>query len=332
MIVGPRIHRTVPVALIAVGVGILVSSLTDYDGATIGAIPEGLPPISFDLPWRDLPALIVPGLVIALVGFAEPASIARTYAARERRPWDANRELVSQGVANLVSGFSGGLPVGASFSRSALNRLTGAKTRLSGAVTGLTVIGFLPFASVLSPLPTSVLAAIVIAAVVSLVRFAPVVQLWRYSKPQFVIALVTFGATLALAPHVEWALLIGVGLAVAVHLLRELSFDIDVWVHADALHLKPIGVLWFGSSRVLEDAFLQVLAAHTEATQLVVHLDGLGRVDVTGALALRSLLQDARAAGLAVAVENIPPRAQRVVSNVVFRSEDRCFRGRKAEC
>jgi SulP family sulfate permease len=305
-----------------VGIGIAYSEATGYEGPVIGPLPEGLPPLSLALPWESIGEVLLPGLVIAIVGFAEPSSIARTFAALERKPWNANREFVSQGAANLASGFSGGFPVGGSFSRSALNRLAGARTRIAGAVTGVAVLAFLPVASVLSPLPTAVLAAIVIGAVSRLVRLSPLARLWRYSWPQFAIATTTFALTLALAPHVELAVLAGIGLSVAVHLLRELSLDVDSRMEGTALHLTPRGVLWFGNARILEDAFLRALADHVAARHLVVHLDGLGRIDLSGALALRTLLADARAAGLETAVADVPPRARRVVSRVVLKETD----------
>ena len=82
----------------------------------------------------------LPALVIALVGFAEPSSIARTFAAQGRERWDANREMVSQGVANLAAAVSGAFPVGGSFSRSSLNKLAGATSAWAGAITGAFVL------------------------------------------------------------------------------------------------------------------------------------------------------------------------------------------------
>jgi SulP family sulfate permease len=83
------------------------------------------------------------------------------------------------------------------------------------------------------------------------------------------------------------------------------------------LELIPQGVLWFGTARILEDRFVELLAAHPETERVVVRLDGLGRVDVTGALALRSLLADARAAGLDVMVSEAPPHAFRLLRRVL---------------
>ena len=325
---GRRIHRLFPGVLIAVTIGLVYSLSAGYGGPTVGPIPEGLPPFSLSLPWKELPSLLLPGAIIALVGFVEPSSIARTFAAQERRRWDAAREFVSQGAANLAAGLSGGFPVGGSFSRSALNRLAGARTRWSGAATGLAVLAFLPFASSLSSLPKAVLAAIVIGAVAALVRPLPLLRLARYSKPQFAVGTTTFALTLAFAPHIERAVIIGVVLAVAVHLWRELRLEVPSWREEETLHLRPRGVLWFGTERQLEDAFLTVLAENPDAERIAVHLDGLGRIDVTAALALRALLEEARTADLDVQVLDVRPRWRPLVERIINSTTDPLARPR----
>jgi sulfate permease, SulP family len=304
-----------------VGLAIAYSVAVDYGGPTVGELPGGLPPLSLTLPWGDLPSLLVPGAVIALVGFAEPASIARAFAAEDRRVWNADRELVSQGTANLAAGLTGGFPVGGSFSRSSLNRLAGARTRWSGAVTGLTVLAFLPFAAALEPLPRAVLGAIVVVAVAGLLRFGAPLRLWSYSKPQFAIAWVTFAATLGFAPHVERAVMVGIGLSIAVHLWRELSLKLETWAEGETLHVKPLGVLWFATASDLQVSVLRLLAERRDLSRLEIHLDGLGRLDITGALTLRTLLDEAHRAGLDAAVVDVPPAAERLVARMLDKPE-----------
>lgn len=316
---GRRLHRFFPGVLVALLAGLAVSAATGYGEATVGTIPAGLPPISLDLPYEELPALLVPGAVIAIVGFAEPASIARTYATRERQPWSADREFIGQGAANLAAGLSGGYPVGGSLSRTTLNHMAGAATRASGAITGLAVLAFLPFASVLAPLPTAVLAAIVISAVLGLIRLRRLAALWRISRPQFAVAWTTFALTLALAPRVERALIVGASLAVAVHLVRELTLRVEVTVAGDTLEVRPTGVLWFATAQDLEERLISLLGEHTGVTRLRLALDGLGRIDLTGAMALGHLVDDARAAGLDVEVVGVPPHARALLARYAER-------------
>ncbi len=318
-----RITRLFPAVLVTVGAGIAYSELTSYAGPTVGPISLSVEVPSLGIAGSALPALVLSGAIIALVGFAEPAAIARTFATIERRSWDANRELVSQGAANIASSLSGGFPVGGSFSRSSLNRVAGAKTRASGAVTGLAVLAFLPVASVLSALPLAVLAAIVLVSVASLVRMRPLVRMLRFSRWQAFVAWATFAATIGFAPHVERAVLLGVVLAVLVHLTREL-IDIDIEIVADerTLRFRPRGVLWFASSKELEDAFGQALARRPTITHVEIDLGGLGRMDITGAMAIRRMIQDARRASLDVQLTDVPPRARRwIVTLIEHRDE-----------
>lgn len=317
MVLGKRIHPLVPGILIAATGTIAVSTLIGYDGPTVGPLPAGLPPITVDLPWSHLPALLLPSLVIALVGFAEPSAIARKYAAADRHHWNPNREMISQGVANIAAGFGGGYAAGGSFSRTALNKLAGARTRLSGAVTGLTALAFLPMSGLLAKLPIAVLGAAVIVAVIPLLTLRPILRFWKYSRPQALLAVVTLVITLALAPRIDRAVLIGVGLAIVLHLWRELHVQVPNWTEGEALHLRPRGVLFFASAPPIEEAFTRLLEAHPDAQRLVLHCDGLGRIDLTGALALRAVLDDARSAELDIELLGVPPQALPVLSRVL---------------
>ncbi len=313
---GRRLHRLFPGVLAAVAVGLVWSAAGDA-GPAIGSLPSPWPDPALALPWGELGGLVVGGVVIAVVGFAEPASIARLYATADRRPWSANRELVAQGAANLVAGVTGGLPVGGSFSRSAVNRLSGARTPWSGAVTGVVVLAFVPFASVLEPLPRSVLGAIVIASVVSLVRVRALVRLWRESVLQAVVATGTVAVTVAASPRVEWGVVGGVAMAVLVHLWRELRIVVSRRVDGDRCTIRPQGVLWFGSANRLEDLIVGILARHPEVTHVDIDLSGLGRVDYSGARTLRRVADDAAESGFEIRVLGVPPQVSPVVADIL---------------
>jgi SulP family sulfate permease len=316
MLGGRRLSALFPWALVTVAAGTLWSWAAGYDGSVVGDIPVALD-VGVDLPWADLPDLLLPALVIALVGFAEPSAIARKYAAEDRTFWDSNREFMGQGLANIASGVAGGYPVGGSFSRTALNRLGGARTRWSGAVTGLAVAAILPFAWLLAPLPKAVLAGLVIAAVTSLVDLSSPRLYWRWSRPQFVVGAVTALGTLVLAPRVEQGVLLGVGTALAVHLWREVKVVVPSELEGETLHLWPTGVLYFGSAPGVERAVNRIVAEHREIWRVVVHVERLGRVDMTGALMLRDMLAEMHAAGVRVDVKGARGHAAQLLSRVL---------------
>jgi SulP family sulfate permease len=310
---GRRIHPLVPGVLVATLIGIGYSVVAGYTGPTVGPIPTGLPPVPHDVPWSSLPLLVIPGGVIALLGFAEAASISRTLAAMDRKPWDPDREFISQGVANVAAALSGAFPVGGSFARSSLNRLAGARSRWAGAVTGLTVLVFLPFAGILAPLPRAVLAGIVISSVLSFIKLPELARLWSLSKPQALSAWTTFALTLILAPRIDLAVLIGILLALGIHAWREMQVRCDSWREDSTFHLAPRGVLWFGSAPQMQGSFMREMAEGHEIDHIVLHLGGLGRIDLSGALMLKEFLDEMAAGGIEVELAGVPYHARRVL-------------------
>lgn len=314
-----RLHPLVPGALVATVGGAVYGATGNYRGPTLGSIPQGLPGLTLDLPWGAAPSLLFGGVVIAVVGFSEAASIARVYAARERQRWDPDREFISQGIANIAAGLGGAFPVGGSFSRSSLAHMLGARTRWSGAFTGLAVLVFLPFASALSTLPLAVLAGVVIAAVGGLLRLGPLASIWAVSRAQFGVALTTYTLTLALSPRIEQGVLLGILIAIVVHLWREFKVRVDAWIEGDALHVRPRGVLWFGSAEELKDVVLELVAAYPEAKRLVMRMGRLGHVDFTAALAIEDVVRRVREAGLEVTFVNVHPVTARSLRAVLAR-------------
>ena len=188
--------------------------------------------------------------------------------------------------------------------------MSGARSRASGLVTGCAVLAFTPFSHVLAQLPAAVLGAVVIAAVLSLMNFKELWHLQVYSKPQAIIGWLTFVSCVALAPRIDIAILLGIGVAVGHHLRREQQLIIDSWVYDNAIHIKPKGVLWFGSIANFEVEFRHLLNLNREADRVVVQLEGLGRIDLSAAISLSHLVQDAEKIGLDVSLENVPPMAK----------------------
>ena len=309
-----RVHQLFPGVLIAVVVAVIWSEVSNYDGTVVGDLPGGFITLSLDLPYSQTPSLLVAGIVIALVGFAEPASIARTFATADRIPWSANRELLSQGVANIASGISGGFPVGGSFSRSSLNRLAGAQTPWSGAITGAFVMAAIPLSAMLESLPTAVLGAIVLTAVYHLIDVPAMLRIVRGSRLQGLVVFGTFAATLISAPNVERGVIAGVGLALIVHLIRELRVDHRHEVEDDTLVLRPYGVIWFVTAPHLETSFIAARAEHPQLQNLRIDFANVGRVDYGGAAKLAELVDGAVDAGLNVDIVNIAPHAKRAMA------------------
>lgn len=309
----------IPGVLIAVGVTWLAAELVGAEAPRLGTLPGELPSVVDGLPWGDLGSLLVPGFVIALVGFAEPASIARTYAAQEKQSWDADREFVSQGVANVAASAVGAFPVGGSFGRSSLNHTAGATTRWSGFVTGVAMLAFLPFSGVLESAPRAALAAVVVAAAIKLIRFDRVRAFWQWSRPQALTTAFTFTATIALDPRIDLAIVVGVVLSVAVHLWRELHAYTLFFDDPDGVRrAEPHGVIWFASVGRITAEILDDVADHTTGgDELRIDLGGVGRIDLTAAAELAEMANDLREADIDVQFVNVPGHAARLVDRVL---------------
>jgi len=305
--------RLFPGVLVAVVIGIVYSMASDYSGRRIDDVPEGLPPFSLSLPWDQIPALLVGATVIALVGFAEPASIARTFANETGQRWNANQEMFASGVANVVAAFSGAYPVGGSFSRSSINRLAGAETRLSGGVTGVIVLCFLPFASVLEPLPTAVLGAIVCAAVVTLLKPRVMLGLWKRNQSEAVLAWATFAATIIFTPKVERAVIVGVLLTVAVHFIRRFT------LHASsndegALVVEPVGLLWLGTKRPFAESLRE--ASQSTDQPVVIDFEHTSFLDDAVVDSMAIVAAEMRIRGQELSWVNEPPGSEMLLASV----------------
>ncbi len=323
VVLARRLDPRIPGVLIAVVASILTAQAVGYSGPTVGPVTSALPAVNLALPWQAAPGLLVGALVLALVGFGEAASIGRDFAAKARRPWRPGREFVSQGVANVAAGLFSGFPVGASFSRSALNRLLGATSRWSGFVTGLVLLALLPLAGALEALPLATLAGIILAAAWSLVRPQELWQIAKASRSQGVVAAGTFLLTLALSPRIDEAVLIGVILAAGQHLRRERNVRVDVTTVGTIITVRVEGVLWYGSQEQLEERLPDLLASHPDATDLIIDLGGCGRVDWSAAAGIADALEDAEQAGVRTRLARVPAHATRWFGSVWARWDDR---------
>ncbi len=222
IVLGGRLfNRLFPGVLVAVVFGIIISHLIDYSGPVVGELSGGFVSLKFNFDWTSFGDLLLPSAIIAVVGFAEPTAIARTFSKQDGSNWSPSKEFISQGIANMASAFSSSFPVGGSFGRSSLNKIAGAKTPWSGAITGAVVLGLLPLSSLLSELPSAILGATVIWAVMKLIKPLEFFDLVRNEPEQALIAMGTLFATLVTAPRIDRGIVLGVLLSFIAYLLKK---------------------------------------------------------------------------------------------------------------
>jgi len=184
------------------------------DVSVLGSLPQGLP--SFEVPWinlADVTTVLSGGLAVALISFADTSVLSRAYAARTRTYVNPNQELVGLGAANLAAGFFQGFPISSSSSRTPVAEAAGSKTQLTGVVGALAVALLIIAApNLLQNLPTSALAAVVIASAIGLVEIQDLIRIYKMQKWEFWLSILCFAGVAAFGaiPGIAFAVIIAV--------------------------------------------------------------------------------------------------------------------------
>jgi sulfate permease, SulP family len=337
LVLGKRFAPRLPMVLLVAGAAAMVSWGSGYSasgGAIIGALPAGLP----SLYWPSLPAtstlvvLLVPACVIALVSFLETASSAKIEALHDGKLWNTNQDLIGQGLAKLVSAFSGSFATSTSFSRSAITLKAGAKTGWSGLATvACVLLALLVLMPALRHVPRAILAAVVINAVMGMVKPQQWRWLWRIDKVEAMTAGVTFVVTLLTAPRIYWGVLAGVVMGLGHFLLLRLHPRIiEVGVHSDGSmrdrhlwKLPPLAdrlyalrmdaELDFASASALERAVIEHLARHPEVRHVCLFAQPINRIDATGVEVFGQLRTALAARGVTLHISGIKLPIEKVL-------------------
>jgi MFS superfamily sulfate permease-like transporter len=215
-------YLRVPGILFAVvGATVIVGALdlaTRADVSVLGPLPQGLP--TFTIPWisyADIGPVVIGGLAVALVSFADTSVLSRVYVARTRTNVDPNQEMVGLGAANLATGFFHGFPISSSSSRTPVAEAAGARTQLTSVVAAL-VIAFLLLTApnLLQHLPKTALAAVVIASAIGLIEVADLKRIYRIQRWEFWLSIVCLVGVAVLGA------IPGIGLAIAIAIIQFL--------------------------------------------------------------------------------------------------------------
>jgi high affinity sulfate transporter 1 len=315
---GSKILPGVLIAVVGATVVVGVYDLSAAGVAVLGPLPEGLPALS--VPWismADLGPVVIGGVAVALVSFADTSVLSRAYAARLGYPVNPNQEMVGLGAANLAAGLFQGFPISSSASRTPVAEAAGARTQLTGVVGALGVAALLIAApDLLRHLPTPALAAVVIASAIGLFEIADLRRFWRIQRWEFWLSILCFVgvAVLGAVP----------GIAVAV-VVAVIEFLWDGWRPHSATLGRPDEVqgwhdisrypaarripglvlfrwdapLFFANAELFADRVLEAVeASPTAVRQVIVAAEPVTSVDVTAADILEDLLDKLEARGI----------------------------------
>lgn len=315
----PGILIAVAGATVAVGV---LDLATRAGVSVLGSLPQGLP--GFAIPWitsADIVPVLIGGCAVALVSFADTSVLSRVYAARTRTYVNPNQEMVGLGIANLAAGFFQGFPISSSSSRTPVAEAAGAKTQMTGVVGALAVALLLVVApDLLQHLPSSALAAVVIASAIGLIEISDLRRIYRIQRWECWLSIVcTIGV--AVFGAIE-----GIGLAIVIAVIEFLW---DGWRPYSAVLGRADGVkgyhdikrypnaqlipglvlfrwdapLFFANAELFHDRVLEAVAASpTPVRWLVVAAGPVTSVDVTSADMLAELDDTLHAAGIELCI------------------------------
>lgn len=324
-------------------------------GEVVGHIPAGLP--AFQLPyidWKMVLPLLPAALVMALLGFMEATSISKAIASKTKQRIDTNQELIGQGLGNIVGSFFQSYTVSGSFSRSAVAAREGARTGVFAIVSALGVVLVMLFLT--EPfyhLPQAVLAVVIMLAVFGLIRVKALVHAWKVNRLDALVGLITFVATLVMAPALANGILVGVGLTILLYLIRNmrpraeiLGFHPDGSLGGIDTHkLAPIsenyvvmrfdGPLNFVNVAYFEDAVEASLARFPKARAILIIGNGINDIDVSGEEKVHALAQSLKEAGITLyfsslkrqvkAVFDGPQLADTIPAKHIFKTKEKAL-------
>ncbi len=334
---------TIPAGLIALvltTLAVWAFQMHEKGVAVVGETPSGLP--GFHMPTFDfhiMSSLFGPALVIALVSFAETYSVGKAISAQSKQKVNVDQEFIGQGMANLIGSFFQSYPVSGSFSRTAINHAAGGKTGISSVISSLIVVVALLFLTPLfTYIPRAALAALVISAVLLLFHPKEVFELWTMNRHDGIVALTVF--VLALVTKPDYALLIGVVMSLMFFLWKTMHPRVvrvtkdpllNMFVNGDAfkkpscpqiLHLRSDNAMYFANAEYTAEHILERLNEHkTPIKFLLLDLQAVGFIDVTGIEELRTLKEEVETKGPKLAFTSVHIPVKQVMESSGFFAE-----------
>jgi high affinity sulfate transporter 1 len=344
LLVLPRVSRKVPAILVAIVAATVASAVLDLSAegvATVGALPQGLP--TPGVPWTqlsDVVPLLVAALGITLVSLTDTIATSTSFAARRGDEVNPNQEMIGLGSANVAAGLFQGFAVSTSGSRTAVAEQSGAKSQVTGLVgAGAVALMLLFLNSLLADLPQTALAAVVIAAALSLMNLPELRRLWQVRRTAFSLSLVATAGVV----------LLGVleGILVAVALAILLFFRRSWWPHGVVLGRDETGgwhqaagrddleevagivvyrweaPLFFANAGMLRQN-LRALVRERQVRWIVLQCEAVTDVDVTAAEMLEQLDKQLNAQGVHVAFVELRDRLEALLLRYgLFETLDR---------
>jgi SulP family sulfate permease len=322
MLILRKLNPKLPAGLITValtGIAVYLTGLAENGVRLVDAfgLPEYIQ-LTFHIPeitLSEIPSLLVPGAAVALFGLMETVSITKAMSQMTGDRPDPSREMVGQGLASLTGGFFHCMPSSGSPSRTVINVVGGAKTRLSAVFSGLSVLLFILAASrLIGYIPMAALGAVVIVSSAGLINLKLIRMTWQSGMQSRIVMSLTFFAALILP--LDYAIFVGILASILIFLGESSRINLS-YISADEsgqfleLPLEAIksqgsqiiivnveGDLYFAAVEGLQDKLEEILEIHPKV--LILRFRRTHLLASTGVVALNQFIRSARKAGIQV--------------------------------
>ena len=335
-----RITTSIPASLVGLVLATAIATFFHLNVPTIGSIPQSLPMLQSIPHWNDfglIRELINPALALAALGSIESllsAVVADGMTVSEKH--DSDRELIGQGLANIVTPFFGGIPATGAIARTAVNVRAGGRTRLSGVIQGVAIaIIVLTLAPLAAQVPLAALAGILIVTSVRMIEWEAIGLLLRATYADFAVMMLTWMVTI----FFDLVLAVEVGLIAAgalfIKRMSELNLgkipETEAFPPGIPLELsKQISVyrvdgpVFFGAA----ERFVTFLRDEPDVKYLVLRLRYVPNMDTTGLVALQDIYQDLQRHDCRLLLSGLQPEVQKLLERTGLMDKigrENCF-------
>jgi MFS superfamily sulfate permease-like transporter len=312
----PKVPAVLVAVIASIGAAALFN-LSDHGVSLVGVLPRGFPPLTVPhVQLSDVGMLVGGAFAIAVVSLTDTISTASSFAARSGDEVDGTREMIGIGAANLAAGLFQGFPVSTSGSRTAVAEQAGAKTQVTGLVGALAITVILvAVPGLLRDLPQPTLAAVVIAASLSLADIAGTRRLYVVRRVEFVLSMAAFLGVVLLGvlPGIAIAVALSVGnvfrrawwpYQTVLGRVAGMPGYHDVRSYPDAETLPGCVIfrfdapLFFANARTFREQIRALAASDPPPSWIIIAAEPMTDVDTTAADMLEDLDEDLNARGI----------------------------------
>ena len=335
----PKVSKTIPSTLVAlISVTVLAWGLS-MDVAIIGAIPSGLPNLHFELftAISDFNLILMPAVTLAALGAIDSLLTSVVADNVTKTSHESNKELVGQGIGNMVAGMIGGIPGAGATMRTLVNINSGGTTKMSGVIHGvfllLVLLGLISMAALI---PIPVLSGILLTVGISIVDKKGLSHIGKITKTDAIVLIIV----LILTVFVDLLQAVAAGMIISsIIFIKQMgditqkastTTSIESDEEAEYLHdryhidisIRPFvsiktinGPLFFGNS----EYFMQLSKKIPDAIKLlIIDMRHVPYIDQSGLYSLESIILSLEQNKVQVYLLNLQKQPHAMMKNILL--------------